>query len=245
MSSPRLKPAIAFFRRKANASRLDDLQSERVAIEAYAERSGYEIVFEFSHIDEGDEELLDSPAFEAMLTRVAAQNVRAVIVATATTFAQNPLVQAVGAAKFRKFGVEVLAVEPAAPLAVTISPSQLVERILAIEDKFEKQLSHMAEKRRKRFGPPRRKNYAEMFPEAVSLAKRLHQKSLTEGVRRSLRELSAMLAVQGHLNNAGNPYHPNEIRRMINGPDQLRDSTGAWQQPDRAARTPALAMDFL
>jgi hypothetical protein len=222
MSHPRLKPAIAFFRRDAHGPLKDVEQAERTLIEAYAERTGYEIVFEFVHLGSSADELFDSPAFAKMLARLEAKKALTVIVATATTLADNPLVHAVASARFRKYGIELLVAAPLAPTAITTSPTQIVDHVFQISERFEEHLSRMADRRRVKFGPARRKNYVEMFPEAVSLAKALHQRSLRDGVRRSLRELSAMLARQGHLNNAGNPYHPDEVRRMIKGPDPLR-----------------------
>jgi hypothetical protein len=223
MHSTALKPAIAFFRLPEHRSPGDGLQTERALVETFAARNGYEIVYEFVHAGASADELFDSPAFEAMLVRIEAKKALAVIVATATAFADNPLVQAVGAARFRKYGVELLVAEPPlAPPAITTSPEQVVDHVFEISERFEAHLSRMAERRRVNFGPQRRKNYVEMFPEAVSLATSLHQRSLRDGVRTSLRELSAMLARQGHLNNAGNPYHPDEIRRMIKGPDPMR-----------------------
>lgn len=221
MSSGAAPKAIAFFRRRKGGPAIAP-RHERALIESFAARSGYEIIFEFVYAGASDEELFDSEAFRAMLDRIEAKMALTVIVASATTFSTDPLVQAVGAAQFREHGIELLVAEASNPPPIMTSPEQIVDHVFQIRERFEAHLARMEERRRRKFGPQRRKNYVEMFPEAVSLAKSLHEQSLRDGVRTSLRELSALLARQGHLNNAGNPYHPDEVRRMIKGPDPLR-----------------------
>jgi hypothetical protein len=217
------KPAIAFFRRRKGGSTIA-AREERALIESFADRAGYEIVFEFAYAGASDEGLFDSHAFKSMLDRIGAKKALTVIVASATTFSADPLVQAVGAAQFREHGIELLVAEASDTPAITTSPEQIVDHVFQIRERFEAHLARMEQRRRVKFGPQRRKNYVEMFPEAVSIAKRLHENSLRDGVRTSLRELSAILARQGHLNNAGNPYHPDEVRRMIKGPAPLREA---------------------
>lgn len=221
MGSGTAKPAIAFFRRRNGSAGAATRNEQRTLIDAFAARSGYEIIFEFVYAGASDEELFDSEAFSAMLERIEAKKALTVIVASATTFSEDPLVHAVGSAQFRKHGIELLVADHSNTPAITTSPDQIVDHVFELRERFEAHLNRMEERRRLKFGPQRRKNYVEMFPEAVSLAKSLHEKSLRDGVRTSLRELSAILARQGHLNNAGNPYHPDEVRRMIKGPDPL------------------------
>jgi DNA invertase Pin-like site-specific DNA recombinase len=232
MASSGLKPAISLLRHDGRDSPPEILRGQRARIEAFAAQGGYEIAYEFEFRGTSDEALFNSPAFKAMLAQIEAKKTLAVIVATATTFAEDPLVQAVGAVRFRKYGVELLVADGATQPAITTVPDQIVDHVFELSERFEAHLRRMAERRRTKLGPQRRKNYVEMFPEAVSLVKSLHRKSLSDGVRRSLRELSAMLAQQGHLNNAGNPYHPDEIRRMIKGADPLRGAPGThWDAP--------------
>ena len=55
---------------------------------------------------------------------------------------------------------------------------------------------------------------ASHHPEAVALAKRLRRASPKTGERRSLRDISALLAEAGHLNEHGRPYNPRSIKAM-------------------------------
>ncbi len=219
MSNTGFRPAIALFRRPAGAT-AKDIAGQRALIEACAARQGCRIAFEYTYVGASHEDLIASRAYVAMLEQIAAKKALTVIVATATTLDTDPLVQAVAAARLRKQGVTLIVADACERTLPATSAKEIVDRVFEVSERFDTDLARIEESRLK-IGPARRKNYVEMFPEAVSLAKAWHQRSLRDGVRRSLRELSAMLARQGHLNNAGNPYHPDEVRRMMQGPDPL------------------------
>lgn len=220
MSDSILKPAIALFRRDVGA-KTTDVARQRALIEAYAARHGYHIAFEFTYVGASHEDLMASRAYIGMLGEISARRALTVIVASATTVDTDPLVQAVVAARLRRRGVTLAVADAPAPQAPAASPDAIVDRLFEISERFETDLAHVIEQRRPKIGPARRKNYVEMFPEAVSIVKSLHRKSIDDGVRTTLREMSAILAQRGHLNNAGKPYHPDEVRRMIMGPDPM------------------------
>ena len=60
-----------------------------------------------------------------------------------------------------------------------------------------------------------RKSHAELRPDVVTLAKRLHRASPKTGKRRSLREVATELARAGHLNERGKPYTAQSIKTML------------------------------
>jgi hypothetical protein len=49
----------------------------------------------------------------------------------------------------------------------------------------------------------------------VALAKRLRRASPKTGERRSLRDISALLAEAGHLNEHGRPFNPRSVKAMV------------------------------
>ena len=212
-----LKAAISLHRKRSSL----ELAEERANIEVAARRSKCIIIAEFSFTGGADEELFDSHVFAAILQRLAINHVGAIFVPSRTTFADDPIVHAVAERVFQKYGVDVVCLEPEAPITIVSAPVTHVARLFGLADGLHSQLRQMEDARRLKFGPPRKKCYAELFPEAVVLAKRLHKDYTDRGVRRSLRELSAILAGRGLLNNAGKPYHPDEMRRMLKGPDPL------------------------
>ena len=67
-----------------------------------------------------------------------------------------------------------------------------------------------------------RKSHAEQWPETVTLAKRQRRANPKTGERISYRRISARLAEAGHRNERGQPFNPQSVRAMIEGP-QPRD----------------------
>jgi hypothetical protein len=215
------KPAIAFLRRGNDAEGRPALDVQIGLIEAYAEQHGYDVVLELAFRHTTRQELFNSSALESLMFAVFSGRVRTIIFADGSSLDADPLVQLAGIARLRRHNIDCLVATPG-DLAGLGPAARLVELALTVSDEFDAQFRRAKERYEARFAPMRRKIYAELYPEAVSIAKGLHKKSLSDGVRISLREMSAMLANQGHLNTAGKPYHPDEVRRMIKGPDPLR-----------------------
>jgi hypothetical protein len=53
--------------------------------------------------------------------------------------------------------------------------------------------------------------YAQKVPEVVALVRELH------GQRQSLRQISKMLAAQGHFTGGGRPYTATAVQKMLRG----------------------------
>ena len=158
-----LKAAIALHRTPSSLVP----KRERDGIEAASHRAKCIIIAEFSYAGGADEELFESDVFKAVLKRLSQNNVGAIFVSSRTTFADDPLVQAIAARVFLKYDVEIICLAPDAPEKISLAPAAHVERIFAIAESLDRQLHQMEEEKRLRFRPPRRKCYAEMFPEAV------------------------------------------------------------------------------
>ena len=62
-----------------------------------------------------------------------------------------------------------------------------------------------------------RKSHAEKHPDVVVMAKRLYRANPKNGERRSLRDIAKALEAAGFRNEFGKPYHPQSIRRMVDG----------------------------
>jgi hypothetical protein len=62
-----------------------------------------------------------------------------------------------------------------------------------------------------------RKSHAELRPEVVREAKRLHRASPLNGERRSLRKIAAELAALGYTNERGEPFKHMSVKAMIDG----------------------------
>ena len=60
-----------------------------------------------------------------------------------------------------------------------------------------------------------RKSHAELRPDVVALAKRLHRASPKSGKHRSLWEIAAELARTGHPNECSKPYAAQSVKVML------------------------------
>src|SRR5262245_50001413 len=64
-----------------------------------------------------------------------------------------------------------------------------------------------------------RKSHAELWPEVVAEARRL-RKAKGKAGRLSYREISARLREAGYCNERGQPFNPQSVRAMIDGPQR-------------------------
>ena len=217
--STELKPALAFLRRGYGVA-------QRSAISAFAATSGFEIVSELSMaFDAGAE--TSAPALTlanitALLVRIDLDHVRAVIVSTATLFSDQTIDRIIGYERLRERGIELIAADAPDAFAQESDAHREVLQVLAASSQFDAAAASAVTRsvsapRRARTGKPHRKTYAELHPEATLMAKRLYQSSKASGERITLRAISAQLADSGYLDHHKMAFHPEVIRRMLNG----------------------------
>lgn len=191
----------------------DSLERQRVAIRTFAGHNGFEIVSE--HYDpavNGADQVYQRPAFAEMLTLIAGNGVRTIIVETASRFARDLIVQETGYAYLRDLGIGLVAADD--PDAFTgDTPTQvLIRQILGAVSQFQKaelvaKLAAARARKRARGGhsdgPPPAPEAARM------LAKRLRRKGL------SLRAIAAKLAENGFLAPSGKSYGAQSVKVML------------------------------
>ena len=209
-------PAFAYYRGETRRFRGDQ---EFEALQAFAARNGYCIASTYSDsISPGA--VLDAPRFRKMLKHSERTNVTTILVVGTEKIAPDPLDRAIIQCTLEKHGLQIIAVD-GAPFSA-LADVQLIRRMLETAARCEKALlssqKQKAADKRQSLGPKHRKRYAELVPDAVALAKRLHERSIKDGTRLTLRELSAKLVQSGHFNTSAKPFHPDEIRRMLKGP---------------------------
>lgn len=219
-----MRKAVAYLRTSSAANVGADKDSEkrqRAAIDAFAKRGGYEIVD--SYYDEavsGADHVTTRPGFGAMIERLTGNGVRTIIVETANRFARDLMVQEVGYAMLKSRGIELIAADKPDAFLDDTPTANLIRQVLGAVSEFEKAMivtklrSARDRKRATGVKVEGRKNYAELHPEVVTLAKRLHRYPVN-GRRRSLRDVSAALAEQGHLTSGGKPYAAAAVAKML------------------------------
>lgn len=219
-----MRDAMAYLRTSSAANVGTDKDSEkrqRAAIENFAKRSGYRIVD--SHYDEaisGADHVAGRPGFSAMIEQLPRNGVRTIIVETANRFARDLMVQEVGYAMLKAQGIELIAADKPDAFLDDTPTATLIRQVLGAVSEFEKAMivtKLKGARDRKRATGVKvegRKSYAELHPEVVALAKRLHRYPVN-GRRRSLRQISEALAQQGHLTRTGKVYSAAAVSRML------------------------------
>jgi hypothetical protein len=168
------------------------------------------------------------------VTQVTAQALIFLDFQAQNRFARDLMVQEVGYAKLRERNIELIAADSPTSFIDDTPTATLVRQVLGAIAQFDKamtvaKLRGARERVRRQQGKcegrktrlERTKDQPEAsaaFVEAIALAKRLHRASPKTGKRRSLRDISDELAAAGLFNEQGRPYHPESVRRMIEGP---------------------------
>jgi DNA invertase Pin-like site-specific DNA recombinase len=200
----------------------DSEKRQRTAIEAFAQRAGYEIVESFyDEAVSGADHVSSRLGFAAMMERIAANGVRTIIVETANRFARDLMVQEVGYDMLRKAGIRLIAADSPTTFLDDTPTAKLIRQVLGAVSEFEKtmlvtKLKGARDRKRRETGKKvgGRKTYQEMDYEMVTLAKKLHRYPVN-GQRRSLREIANELASAGHVTSTGKPYAAAAVAKMI------------------------------
>ena len=155
-----------------------------------------------------------------MLAYIASNGARTIIVETASRFARDLMVQEVGFAKLQALGIKLVAADSPHSFLADTPTSKLIRQILGAVSEFDKamvvaKLKGARDRQRALNGKCEgRKSHAEMHPELVALVRQLRRKR-PKGGQRSLREISAELALRGIMNERGSPFSAASINSML------------------------------
>jgi DNA invertase Pin-like site-specific DNA recombinase len=218
------KKAIAYYRTSSAANvgeDKDSLARQRAAVESYAKRAGYVVVDMFYDAAVSGADPVDArPGLADALARIAGNGVKTIIVETANRFARDLIVQETGWRYLQSLGIELIAADSPGAFLDDTPTAVLIRQVLGAVAQFEKAAlvaKLKGARQRKRATGVKvegRKSYAESKPEVVAIARRLAREPL-DGRRRTLRDVSAELAAQGHVTKTDKPYAPTAVGRMI------------------------------
>jgi DNA invertase Pin-like site-specific DNA recombinase len=229
-------PAVAYLRTSSAANVGADKDSDkrqRAAIHDYAKRAGFEIVDEYYDPGvSGADPIEGRRGFAELLDRVESNGVATVIVEDASRFARELVVQELGIALLAKRGVRLLTASGDDLTDSDDLGRKMMRQVAGAFAEYEKgrlvaKLRSGRQRKRLETGKKvgGRKSHSELWPEAVALAKRLRRASPKTGERLSFREISQRLSDAGHLNERGQPFNPQSVRAMLEGP-QPRQRNG-------------------
>jgi DNA invertase Pin-like site-specific DNA recombinase len=214
--------AFAYIRTSSAANVGPDKDSDRrqrEAIEAFARRSGYEVVDEFYDAAvSGADHISERPGFKTMLDRIAGNGIRCIIVESPDRFARDLTVQLTGHDFLKKLGVSLIPATAPDFFTDDTPTAKLVRQVLGAISEFDKamtvaKLRGARERKRRDDGKCEgRKSHAELRPDVVALVRQLRRRR-KRGL--SLRKISAELAKQGHVNERGNKFSAASINSML------------------------------
>jgi DNA invertase Pin-like site-specific DNA recombinase len=216
-----MQKAIAYYRTSSAANVGPDKDSEarqRLAVEAFAKRSGYEIVESYYDAAVSGADALDArPGFADALKRIASNGVRTILVETASRFARDLIVAETGFRRLRDAGITLIAADAPNSFLDDTPTSAFIRQVLAAVQELDKAMivsKLKGARQRKRATGVKvegRKSYGEAVPATVDRAKALKAEGLT------LRQVADRLASEGFQTRAGNSYQFTAVGRMISG----------------------------
>jgi DNA invertase Pin-like site-specific DNA recombinase len=214
--------ALAYYRTSSAANVGQDKDSEKrqqAAVAAYAKSAGYDIVAEFYDAAVSGADPVDArPGFAAMLTRIAGNGVRTILVETANRFARDLMVQEIGYARLKELGVELIAVDSPQAFLDNTPTAKLMRQMLGAIAEFDKAMTVAklrGARQRKKALTGRcegKKPLSLTNPVAAALARSLRG---GDGRRPTLREIAGLLAAAGHMAATGKPYAASVVARML------------------------------
>jgi DNA invertase Pin-like site-specific DNA recombinase len=218
MATKQKVKAIGYARTSSATNVAGDSETrQRLAIEAYAKRAGYELVDWFYDADvKGADPVTERPGFRAMLERIAGNGVRTVIVESPDRFARDLIVQLTGHDCLKQLGVTLIAANAPDHFLEDTPTAVLIRQVLGAVAQFEKaslvaKLKGARDRKKAQTGKcGGRKTMLERNPLIVQVAKQL-----SEEKHRSLREIAAELEAQGFVTKSGKPFQPGVVQDML------------------------------
>jgi DNA invertase Pin-like site-specific DNA recombinase len=215
LSRKELTKAIAYFR-TSSATNVgedkDSLKWQREAVAKFAKAANYEIVAEYADDAVKGSDPVDARlGFSAMMTRIAGNGVRTIIVETASRFARDLIIQETGWRMLRDAGITLIAADSPDAFLDDTPTAVMIRQILSSVSQFDKAMlvaklkGARNRKKREKGKCGGRKSYAERSPELVVMAKKLARCPINDR-KRSLRDIAAELEAQGRVTKDGKRY---------------------------------------
>ena len=199
----------------------DSDKRQRRAIEGYARANGYALAgWYYDKAVRGTDAVTERPGFSAMLTAIAGDGVRAILIESPDRFARDLTVQLAGHDHLKGLGVVLIPTTAPDHFTEHTPTAILVRQVLGAIAQFDKatlvaKLKAARDRKRERLGKcDGRKSHAELRPDMVALARRLRRKR-PKGGQRSLRNIAAELERHGYRNERGARFSAASVQHML------------------------------
>lgn len=216
--------AVAYLRVSGLAQAAGDgLPRQRDAIAAFAARAGYAVEAEFCDVVSGTRDLEERTALSELITRLAANGVKTVLIECADRLARDLMVSELILNQLRALGVHVITADTGADLTDDDDPARVFQRqMLASIAQFNKAVT-VARLKAARLRKRRETGRCEgILPygerpgerEAVELMRRLRRKP-RGGARLSYAAIAAKLNAEGVATRTGARWHAETVRGIL------------------------------
>jgi DNA invertase Pin-like site-specific DNA recombinase len=192
----------------------DSDKRQKHAIQSYADASGITIAGWYQDIQSGADAIFERDGFMSMLTAIAANGTKTIIVETANRFARDLMVAESGFAYLKAQGITIIAADSPTAFLDDSPTSVLVRQILASVSQFEKAMlvCKLKVARDRKKAATGRCSGRKPVPDAVkTLARELQAQGL------SGRKIVAAMAEQGIVGSGGRAYALRSIQLMLQG----------------------------
>ena len=214
-----LNTAVAYFRTSSSTnvgSDKDSLKRQREAVNAYATANGIHVVQEFYDAAvSGADPIQDREGFSDLLTYIAGNGARTILVENASRFARDLAVQLTGHEMLKKLGYELVPVDAPNHFTDDTPTAVMVRQILGAVSEFEKaqvvsKLKAARTRKREETGKCEgRKGYKELNPALAQTAQRFRRDGFT------LAKVSELLFEQGYKTATGKAFAPAQVSRLV------------------------------
>lgn len=187
---------------------------QRLTIQSYADSHGIEIVgWFYDQKVKGSDPIESRPGFSAMLTAIAANGARTILVETANRFSRDLMTQEAGFAHLSKLGITLVPVDAPDYFTGDDDPMRTaIRQMMGVMAQLEKAttVARLRGARQRKKALTGRCEGGKPAPEAArALAKDLRATGLP------LRDIASRLAAEGFLSPSGRTYGPGSIKAML------------------------------
>lgn len=218
--------AVAYYRTSSAANvgaDKDSLKRQREAVSAYAKTNSIEIVREFYDAAvSGADPIHEREGFAELLSYMASNGARTILVENASRFARDLAVQLTGHSMLKGLGYDLVPVDAPNHFLDDTPTATMVRSILGAVSEFEKaqlvaKLKAGRVRKHKETGEKveGRKSYQETHPELVREAKRLRRKNPVTGKQLSLDRIAQELFTLGFSTSNGKVFAAAQIARLL------------------------------
>jgi DNA invertase Pin-like site-specific DNA recombinase len=219
------KTAVAYYR-TSSATNVgadkDSLKRQKEAVLEYATAHNIQIVKEFYDASvSGADPVHQREGFAELLTYVAGNGARTILVENASRFARDLTVQLTGHSMLKQLGYELVPADAPDYFLDETPTAVMVRQILGAVSEFEKaqlvsKLKVARERKKAETGKCEgRKSYQELNPHLVKEARRLRRASPLSGKRRSYDRVSKELFSLGFMTAKGNQFSASQVKRLV------------------------------